>query len=265
MLVSCHRRRSNVTTLNLIPQRVFQTISNEVNESFFSSQTQTVGSQLCVKLPFNKTKNNNNKKLSHSLSRPDHFFCPIGDTKSFSHHTLIQEKFPNASQDESRPTSGTLVSGCVFFFCSARRTARCEGEGSGCSPPACPAKHLRYLWRWINHYIIAKVHKVPGSWSNTASALHSGLQGIDALIDRRMEVERKKGLRLSNAVNTAGRWSNVCSKSQIVSAKLKEEEEEEERKKPRPKKKKKIHLLRGPSPLKLTGLQICGGMSSLRL
>lgn len=41
-----------------------------------------------------------------------------------------------------------------------------------------------------------------------------------------MEVERKKGLRLSNAVNTAGRWSNVCSKSQIVSAKLKGEEEE---------------------------------------
>lgn len=39
-----------------------------------------------------------------------------------------------------------------------------------------------------------------------------------------MEVERKKGLGLSNAVNTAGRRSNVCSKSQIVSAKLKEEE-----------------------------------------
>lgn len=84
-----------------------------------------------------------------------------------------------------------------------------------------------------------------------------------------MEEERKKGLRLSNAVNTAGRRSNVCSKSQIVSAKLKEEEEEgrreEEEKVEGEWVKKKIHLLRGPSPLKLTGLQICGGMSSLRL
>lgn len=38
-------------------------------------------------------------------------------------------------------------------------------------------------------------------------------------------LERRKGLRLSNAVNTPGRWSNVCSKSQIVSAKLKGEKQ----------------------------------------
>lgn len=69
---------------------------------------------------------------------------------------------------------------------------------------------------------------------------------------------------MSNAVNTPGRWSNVCSKSQIVSAKLKRKN----RPKKKGKKKKKFicsedHPL--ASPLKLTGLQICAGMSSLRL
>lgn len=75
-------------------------------------------------------------------------------------------------------------------------------------------------------------------------------------------LERRKGLRLSNAVNTPGRWSNVCSKSQIVSAKLK-------RKKKKTGQSKEMHLLGGPSsrisPLKLTCLQICSRMSTPRL
>lgn len=63
---------------------------------------------------------------------------------------------------------------------------------------------------------------------------------------------------MSNAVNTPDQWSNVCSKSQIVSAKLK-------RKNRKKKEEKKNHLLGRPYPVKLTGLQICSGMSSLKL
>lgn len=120
------------------------------------------------------------------------------------------------------------------------------------------ANHLRYLWRWINHYIIVEVHEVPGSWSNTLHFIAVYRALMLWLIAEWKWLERRKGLRLSNVVNTPDRWSNVCSKSQIVSAKLK-------RKNRQKKEKKKIHLLGEPSPVKLTGLQICSGMSSLKL
>lgn len=95
----------------------------------------------------------------------------------------------------------------------------------------CPANHLRYLWRWINHYIIAEVHKVPGSWSNTLHFIAVCRALMLWLIAEWKWLERRKGLRLSNAVNTPDRWSNVCSKSQIVSAKLKRRNRHEEEEK----------------------------------
>lgn len=59
-----------------------------------------------------------------------------------------------------------------------------------------PENHLRYLWRWINHDIMAKVGKVAGCrWSNARRlALHSGPRGasLTPLIDRAVEVTAEK-------------------------------------------------------------------------
>lgn len=124
-----------------------------------------------------------------------------------------------------------------------------------------PANHLRYLWRWINHYIIVKVHKVPGSWSNTLHFIAVCRALMLWLIAEWKWLERRKGLRLSNWVNTPCRWSNVCSKSQIVSAKLKRKNRWE-------KKERKFICsedLLPASSLKLTGLQICSRTRKQRL
>lgn len=99
---------------------------------------------------------------------------------------------------------------------------------------------------------------MPGSWSNTASALHSSLQSIDALIDRRMEVTGKKkkkdyACQMQSICQAGGQ--NVCRKSQIVSAKLK-----------RNNGLKKMICTEGhhlASWLKLTGL--CSRTSSLKI
>lgn len=166
----------------------------------------------------------------------------IGRASPFFIHYLILCHFSNQSSGSATEkfkgwkwiTSESSVFVLGKFWCDVCVCLRCflkdcglgKKKGLQSTKKALyipPANHLRYLWRWINHYIIVKVHKVPGSWSNTAPTLHSSLRGhwcSDWSLNRSDWEKEKDYACQTQSIRRAG-WSNVCSKSQIVSARLK--------------------------------------------